>query len=364
MIRRFDLQLFSEEKTEQPTPKKMKDAREKGQVVQSKDFNSAVSLLAVFFAFSLLSGYLLKNIIQFMHQTYDLIPTLDLFFVSGDIDLFLDHALMFILKVSMPLLLVALVTGLAASYAQVGVLFTTKPLVPKFSKLNPLKGLKNMFSSRALVELFKSVAKAGLILFIAITYVQDRLSEIIQTLQLDLGHIVLLMWSIIYNIVIRCAIVLFLIAIIDYEFKRRKNKKELMMTKQEIKQEYKQSEGDPQLKAKIKEKQRSMAMSRMMQQLPQADVVITNPTHFAVAVKYDVSLADAPIVVAKGQDLIAMNIKRIAGEHGIPTVENVMLARALYAEVEIGETIPPDMFEAVAEVLAYVYSINRSSQIL
>lgn len=352
-LREYDLLLFSEEKTEQPTPKKLKDARQKGQIAQSKDFNSVVSLLAVFVALSALWKFFADEIFDFFYATVDLIPTPEV----GPAKFV--EAFRFILEMSLPLLFVALITGLIASYAQVGVLFTADPLKPKFSKINPLKGLKNMISSRALVELIKSIAKAALILFICYSYIDGRMSEIALTVKMDAPSIISLLWDIIFNVIIRCSIVLFIIAVFDYEFKRRKNKKELMMTKQEVKQEYKQSEGDPQLKGKIKEKQRQMAMSRMMQQVPKADVIITNPTHFAVALEYNSTRSDAPIVIAKGQDLVAQNIKRIAAEHRIPLVENPTLARTIYKTVDIGEKITPDLYEAVAEVLAYVYSIKE-----
>ncbi|MDO4754413.1 MAG: flagellar biosynthesis protein FlhB [Bacillota bacterium] len=353
IIRYYNLTLFSEEKTEQPTAKKLKDARQKGQIAQSKDFNSVVSLLAVFVALSAMWKFFADNLFAFFFKTVETIPTPEL-----GVELF-NESILFILQMSLPLLTVALITGLAASYAQVGVLFTAEPLKPQFNRINPLKGLKNMFSSRALAELVKSVAKAALILFVCYIYIEGRISEIVYTLKMDAGNTISLLWSIIFNVIIRCSIVLFIIAVFDYEFKRRKNKKELMMTKQEVKQEYKQSEGDPQLKGKIKEKQRQMAMSRMMQQVPKADVIITNPTHFAVALVYNTDRSDAPVVVAKGQDLIAQNIKRIAREHQIPMVENPPLARKIYQDVEIGDKISPDLYEAVAEVLAYVYSIKE-----
>ncbi len=352
-LRYYDLRLFSEEKTEQPTAKKLRDARQKGQIAQSKDFNSVASLLAVFLVLSAMWGFFADNIFSFFYSTIELIQTPEMAATK------FAESFVFILQMSLPLLAVALVTGLAASYAQVGFLFTSEPLKPQFSRINPLKGLKNMFSSRALVELVKSVAKAVLILFVCYLYLSGRMSEITYTLKMEPNNIVNLLWSILFDVIIRSSVILFLIAVFDYEMKRRQNKNELMMTKQEVKQEYKQSEGDPLLKSKIKEKQRQMAMSRMMQQVPKADVIITNPTHFAVALLYDTSKGDAPIVVAKGQDLVAQNIKRIAGEHGIPMIENPPLAQSLYRTVDIGSKIGPELFEAVAEVLAYVYSLKE-----
>lgn len=361
MLRYFNLQLFSEEKTEQPTSKKIKDARDKGQIAQSKDLNGAISLLAVFMSFSFFSGYFIDNLILYYRFTMDLVTETERLFSTNGIALFFGESLLLILKLSLPLLMVALVSGVLVSYIQVGVLFSVEPIKPKLEKINPLKGLKNMFSTRSLVEMVKSVTKAVLIIYVAVSYINDHIRELLITLELDLGSIIMVMWDLVYNVVVRCSILLFVIAIFDYAYKKWKNNKELMMSKQEIKQEYKQSEGDPLLKAKIKEKQRAFAMSRMMQEIPKADVVITNPTHFAVALRYDVNLGDAPIVIAKGQDLIAQNIKRIAGEHAVPVVENKPLAQMLYKTVDIGSFIPADLYEAVAEVLAYVFSLKKNS---
>lgn len=360
MLNYFDLQLFSEEKTEQPTAKKMYDARRKGQVVQSKDLSSAVSLLLVFVGLSAFSGFLIDEMIGYYHFVMNLtVDTASLFTTNG-INQFISETLLFILKLSLPLLVVALVSGVFMIYVQVGFLFTTETLKPKLEKINPIKGMKNLFSSRAVVELLKSILKAVLILYISFTYIQDHMSDILKTLVLDFNSIMKIMWDITFGVVLRCSIVLFVLAVFDYAYKRWKNRKELMMSKQEVKDEYKQSEGDPQLKAKIKEKQRSLAISRMMQEVPKADVIITNPTHFAVALKYDTNAGDAPLVVAKGQDLVAQNIKRIGTENNVPIVENKPLAQTLYKTVQIGNFIPPDLYEAVAEVLAYVYSLKNT----
>ncbi len=359
MIIKFNLQMFSEEKTEQPTSKKIRDARKKGQIAQSKELPQAVSLLAVFFTLSIWGKTVIAQLFGYFNMTANFMEAPDQLFEGGNLKLFLDDTLIFILKMSLPLLGVALVSGVLMGYIQVGFLFTVETIQPKLEKLNPLKGLKNMFSMRALVELVKSITKAGLLLYVAISYVRDHLNEILLVLELHPQQTIVIMWQIVYGIVIRCALLLFVIAIFDYAYKRWKNNKDLMMSKQEIKDEYKQSEGDPQLKAKIKEKQRAFAMGRMMQEVPKADVIITNPTHFAVALKYDASVGEAPIVLAKGQDLIAQNIKKIAGENDVPIVENKPLAQALYKTVDIGDFIPTELYEAVAEVLAYVYNLKK-----
>lgn len=363
MILKFNLQLFSEEKTEQPTSKKIRDARQKGQVAKSKDLAAAVGLLAVFFTLAQYGSYMVEQLFGFFYRTADLMVSPEAFFVKGDIKNYFNETLFFILRLALPLLGVALVAGLLTNYAQVGFLFSLETIQPKLSKINPLKGLKNMFSMKSIVELVKSVTKSALLLYVAISYVKQHLKELILVLELQPKQTVLIMWNIAYGLVIRCAIFLFIIAVFDFAYQKWKNNKDLMMSKQEIKDEYKQSEGDPQLKAKIKEKQRAFAMSRMMQEVPKADVIITNPTHFAVALKYDQSVGTAPLVLAKGQDLIAQNIKKIAGEHEIPIVENKPLAQTLYKTVEIGEFIPTELYEAVAEVLAYVYNLKQEKKI-
>ncbi|MBM7560601.1 flagellar biosynthesis protein FlhB [Fusibacter tunisiensis] len=361
MLKYYDLQLFSEEKTEQPTAKKIRDTREKGQVPQSKDLNGAFSLLAVFAALSFLSDFYVDEIFGFYHFIMNLTEDPIFLYSSQGINQLLQEVLLTILKLSLPPLVVAMIVGVLLSYMQVGVLFTIEPIKPKLNKINPLKGFKNMFSTRSLVELLKSLFKAGLILYVSWTFITSRISEILLTMELETGQIVLIMWDLVFGVVIRSALILFVIAVFDFAFKKWKNKKDIMMTKQEIKDEYKQSEGDPQLKAKIKEKQRAFAMSRMMQEVPKADVVITNPTHYAIAVQYDSNLGDAPRVVAKGQDLVAQNIKRVATENEVPLVENKPLAQGLYKAVDIGDFIPPDFYEAVAEVLAYVYTLKRNA---
>ncbi|MBF4691743.1 flagellar biosynthesis protein FlhB [Fusibacter ferrireducens] len=363
MILKYNLQLFSEEKTEQPTSKKIRDARQKGQVAKSKDLAAAVGLLAVFFTLSQYGSYMVEQLFGFFYRTADFMVSPEAFFVNGDVNKYFSEILFFILKLSLPLLGVALIAGVLTNYAQIGFLFSVETIQPKLSKINPLKGFKNMFSMKSLVELVKSVTKSALLLYVAISYVRQHLKELILVFELQPRQTVAVMWNITYGLVIRCAIFLFIIALFDFAYQKWKNNKDLMMSKQEIKDEYKQSEGDPQLKAKIKEKQRAFAMSRMMQEVPKADVIITNPTHFAVALKYDQSIGEAPLVLAKGQDLIAKNIKKIAAEHEVPIVENKPLAQTLYKTVDIGEFIPTELYEAVAEVLAYVYNLKQEKKI-
>lgn len=355
----YDLQYFQGERTEKATPKKKREAREKGQVVQSKDIGSAVSLILVFLSLQLFIGFMIEEVFGLYHWVIDFSSDSSLEFGSGDVGGLFQESVLSLLKISLPLLLVALVSAVIINYMQVGFLFTAEPLKFKLDKLSPLKGFKRLFSMKSVVEMVKSILKAAGVLFICYNYITSQQEVLVSVLNLPLMAAILTMWDIIFNIVMRCGALLFILGILDYVYKRWENSKELKMSKQEIKEEYKQVEGDPFIKGKIKEKQRQMAMSRMMQEVPQADVVITNPTHFAVALKYNRDSNEAPKVVAKGRDLIAFKIKELAKENGVHIIENKPLARSLYDSCELGDEIPPRLYEAVADVLAYVYKLKK-----
>ena len=242
---------------------------------------------------------------------------------------------------------------------QSGLIFTTESIKPKFSNINPINGLKQTFSLKNVAEFFtKTLLKVIVVGFIAYSTIKDNYTAIINTLNLNASSIAQYIMSTIVDLGIKISMWLVVVAVLDVVVQIRKHRKDLRMTKQEIKEEFKQTEGNPQIKGKIKQKQRQMAVNRMMQQIPKADVVITNPTHFAVAIKYSPEENDAPIVIAKGQDYLALRIKEIAKENKVEIVENKALARTLYAAVDIGEPIPEELYQAVAEILAYVYSIK------
>ncbi|MGB3368247.1 MAG: flagellar biosynthesis protein FlhB [Acidaminobacteraceae bacterium] len=359
-IIKFNLQQFGE-KTEEATPKKRLDSRKKGQVVQSKDLSSAIQILVVFTSLNFFLGYISSVVVTFYFTVMNFITFGDSYFSLIGISALMGEMLIAILRAVIPILLVALATGVILSYLQVGFLFTVETLKFKLDKINPIQGFKRLFSIKSLVELAKSILKATLILVLAFNYLNGKRNIVVDIVNYPLLQSLSIMWDLTYGVVLRSCLVLIILGVFDYVYKVWQNNKEMKMSKQDIKDEYKQSEGDPQLKGKIKEKQRQMSMGRMMQDVPDADVVITNPTHFAVAIKYDVTINQSPIVVAKGRDLIAQNIKKIAKESNIEIVENKPLARTLYADVEIGETIPPDLFAAVAEVLAYVYSLKKKN---
>lgn len=356
---KINLQLFAEsEKTEKPTPKKRREARQEGQVVQSREVTTVFILFSSFIGLKLLNELLGKQLSRLTVNIFNEVKNPEVFLhinnlIPNGLKIFSTFAL-----IVLPILGIAFISSLVISYLQVGFLFTTKTLQIKLNRLNPVEGLKRIFSKRALMELFKSVFKIILATYVAYSYLRKNLLTILQYPQMELAESLFSFSNLTYNVIVRVLGILFLLAIIDFFFQWRQHEKNLMMTKQEIKEEYKQTEGDPLIKSKIKERQRRLAMSRMMQDIPKADVIITNPTHYAVALKYDREKFDAPYVLGKGVDIIAENIKKVAKENDIPIVENKPLAQAIYNNIEIGEMITEDLYEVVAEVLAYVYSLK------
>lgn len=356
---KINLQLFSEEKTEQASPKKKRDAREKGNVLQSKEINSAFVLLAVFLVINSLAtfiGITLRNSTRYIYEEY---LSVDYIFSIKNLQVMIIDGMINFFIILAPIAVTSLVVGISASYLQVGVLFTAKPLAVDLNKMNPIEGFKRMFSVKSVIELLKAFIRIGVIGYISYAYVKSQLNVIFETIGMDIGTILKSLLKMSTSIGIRAGVVLVVLAMADYFYQKFDYDKKLMMSKQETKEEYKQTEGNPQIKSKIKEKQRQMSMRRMMQDVPKADVIITNPTHFAIAIKYDPHDFDAPKVIAKGQDLIAQNIKKIAHENNVSIVENKPLARTLYDSVDIGQFVPPELYQAVAEVLAYVYGLNK-----
>ncbi len=356
----INLQLFAEEKTEKPTPKKKREARQKGQVAQSREINSAFVLIGCFLVLYLLSSYMMEQLENTARYTLSLNVKEGLYTVEGVRELFAGSVIT-AAKVAGPVAGVALIIGLMASYAQVGFLFTTKPLEFKPDRLNPVEGLKKIFSRRSLAQLLKSLLKVFIIGFISYKYLIAQYSSIPRLLDMEVEEITRFIGMTTVNIGFRAGIVLLMLAVFDLAYQRYEFQRSIMMTKQELREEYKQTEGNPQTRSRIREKQRQISMRRMMAEVPKADVVITNPTHFAVALKYDSDVADAPYVLAKGQDLVALKIKEIARKHDVEVVENPPLARSICEAVDIGEAIPSELYQAVAEILAFVYSLKNKS---
>lgn len=359
MILEIDLQLFADsEKTEKPTSRKRRQAREEGQIFQSKEINTVVILFSCFLGLKIFGEYMNAQLKLFMIDIFNEINNPEVFINPNNLMTNFLKITTFFAIVSLPILGIAFISALIVNYFQVGFLFTTKTLKIKLSRLNPVEGFKKMFSKRALIELVKSILKVVLVGYFAITYVNSQMTRVIKYSNLEIVDLFTNFTSLIYGIILRILGVLLGLSFLDYFFQWREHEKNLMMSKQEVKEEYKQTEGDPFIKGKIKEKQRRLALSRMMQDIPKADVIITNPTHYAVAIKYEKDKFEAPYIVGKGVDLIAQNIKKVGEEYEIPIVENKPLARALYDTIEIGHMITEELYEAVAEVLAYVYSLK------
>ncbi|WP_445667466.1 flagellar biosynthesis protein FlhB [Paenibacillus sp. FSL H8-0034] len=352
----LDLQMFSQEKTEPASPKKRQESREKGQVAKSMELPAAFILFFCFLSFYIFGGYMKSQLtLVFRSIFYDYL-LMDI--TTANVNLLFQQLFMQSIMIIVPVLMVAMVTAIFSNYLQIGVMFTGDPLKMKFSKLNPIEGAKKIFSARTLVDFVKSVLKMSIIGYVVYDTLWAEKSSLMELARLPLENIFVFMASVTLKLGLKIGLILIVLALFDYMYQKYEFEKSIKMSKQDIKDEYKKSEGDPLIKGKIREKQRRMAMQRMMQEVPKADVVITNPTHFAVALKYDSNNMQAPTVIAKGTEYIALKIKQIAKENRIVTIENKPLARTLYAQVEIGEAIPADMFQAVAEVLAYVYKMK------
>lgn len=363
----YNLQFFAQdgpggEKTENATPKKLSKARKDGQVAKSREIGNGLGLLALFLVLKFWVGTMGNQFLALFPNIYDKIGDVTTFWhgnlPEADVSIVYRYMIIEILLIMIPVLLVGLVVAFLCDLVQVKWKPTTKPMKPKFSKMNPISGFKKIISINSLVELVKSIAKIGLIVYICYSYLKDKWVLLFTLYDMPLMQALSLAAETVTDLGIRISIVYMLIAFADYVYQKLKFKKDMKMTKQEVKEEFKQQEGDPQIKGKIRQKMREVSQRRMMQSLPEADVVITNPTHYAVAIKYDPELSDAPMVIAKGEDYLAMKIKEAAKEYRIEIVENKPLARMLYANVDIGQAVPPELYQAVAEVLAFVYHLK------
>lgn len=352
----LDLQLFAGERTEKATPRRREDARKKGQVVRSIEINSAVILLCTFLFLKTFSPWLGTQVANFTQQILGGLVQRDL--EVGMVNQIILFTALAFFQVCLPVLGIALGAGLVANYLQVGFLFIASPLAPKLERINPIEGFKRIFSRRALLELGKAVTKVGMIGYLLYTTIRANMAVFPRLLDLSIIEAVGQIGSLSSTIILRIGILLLLLAAIDYIFQYLEHEKSIRMTKQELREEYRQYEGDPQIKAKVRQLQRQISLHRMMQELPKADVVITNPTHYAVALKYDPRAMQAPSVLAKGLDEMALRIKQVARELDLIIYEDPPLARALYKSVEVGQAIPPALYEAVAQVLAFVYRLR------
>jgi len=348
------------DKTEEATPKKLTDARKEGQVARSQELSTAVMLLAFFVTVKVFVGFIGES---FLGGFKDVYQSIDVYtsdeFGPATATAFIQDGLLDVMWICLPVFAVAVVAAFVVTVAQVKWKVTAKPLKPKFSKFSPINGFKRMFSKDKLFELIKDVVKIALIFYVAYSDLKDAADSVVILYDLSLYQAVLFIGDFVIGLGIKLSAIYLIVGAADYIYQKLKFKRDMRMSKQEVKDEYKQQEGDPQVKGRIKSKMREVSQRRMMQKLPEADVVITNPTHFACAIRYDKTVSEAPVLIAKGADYLAQKIKEVAKENHIPIVENKPLARMLYYNVDLDSEIPRELYQMTAEVLAYVYKLKN-----
>lgn len=344
------------ERTEKATPKRREEARKKGRVARSREIPSAMVLLAGLSALSFSGTFMFHHLRSFMAQSLSRIGTKGL---DGALVQSLGYefvgSLLFILA---PVLAAVTAVSLLSNYIQVGNLFAVELVKPDLARINPAKGLGRLFSRQSLVEFLKSIFKIAIVGLVVYSTLRSEVARILLLTGEDAGGLLHFISSVSFSIFLKAALAILLLAGLDYAFQRWSYEKELRMTKQEMKEEFKQVEGDPLIKSRIRSIQKELARRRMMAEVPKADVVITNPIHLAVALSYRSKEMEAPQVVAKGAGFVAERIKEVARSHEIPLVENKPLAQVLFKTVQIGQTIPVALYQAVADVLAYVYRLK------
>ena len=367
-ILRYDLQWFAQdgeggEKTEPATQKKLDDARKEGKVAKSKELTSAFMLIALFLILKIFISYIGENLVNIFSIVYrrmgGYVNPGELGFTSQAVAAFTMQMLIQILLSVWPFFLIGVVIAILVSIVQVGWKVSAKPMEPKLSKFNPINGFKRIFSKESLFNLVMAIIKIVLIALIAYFSVRDKANDLFVLYEISLKQAISLVGEIILDTGLKISLVYLIVGLADFIYQKRKFSEDMKMTKQEVKDEYKNTEGDPQIKGRQRRKMQEASQRRMMQDVPKADVVITNPTHFAVALKYDANTGKAPVLLAKGEDYVALKIKEVAKENHVEIVENKPLARMIYHNVDIGAEIPPELYQAVAEVLATVYRMKN-----
>jgi flagellar biosynthetic protein FlhB len=349
-----------DQKTEEPSAKRITDSEEKGNFAHSREINSSFVLLAALLGFLITGEQSTRNLMGSWHMLIAEAGTLQLTFEQ--LYKVVADAMTGFIKVIGPFLVLIMVGGVTSNLIQIGGLrFSTHPLIPKFSKLSPMKGFGRIFSKNTVMELFKSLFKVGIISILSYFTIKSHWNEIPPLMGLGVGEILSFMGFVALEIIFQVLLVMIFLSLIDFAFQRFTYRENLRMTKQEVKEERKETDGNPQIKQRIRTVQMEMARKRMMSAVPDADVVVTNPTHISIAIKYDPEKNSAPAVIAKGVGPIAMRIREIARENGIPLVEDKPLARTLNKTVEVGQLIPASLYKAVAEILAYVYKLKNYS---
>ncbi len=345
------------DRTEAATPRRRQEVRQRGQVARSIELSSAFILTVCVIVLRYSLPWLFTQLKWFCAGTLTHLLESDWTIENvhrGGIVTFLNVA-----RFSAPILAAAVLAGIAINLAQVGFLLTLEPLKPDFNRINPLMGFGRLFSMRGGVDLIKSVLKVGMVSAVAFSTARGQLPLFISTAQMNTPEALSALGGILYTLCLRVCVAMLILAALDYIYQRVHFEQSIRMTREEVREEMRQMEGDPTLRARIRQRQRQIARQRMMQEVPRADVVVTNPTHLAVALRYAAGEMSAPTVVAKGQRLMAERIREVARQHGVPVVENKPLAQALFKSVEIGQEIPAELYQAVAEVLAFVYRLKQ-----
>lgn len=363
----YNLQWFANdeggEKTEPATQKKLEDARKEGKVAKSKELTAAFDLIVLFLVLKFFVGYVgngLLEIFSFVYGNMDDFVKVNRSYLSAQaVSGFLMNMILKWMMIVLPFFIFGVAITLLISIFQVGWKVSAKPMEPKLSKFNPINGFKRIFSKDSIFNLLMSIVKIALIGIVAYNSIKDKANELFILYDMPLNQAIGLIGSIIIDTGLMISIVYLLVGIADFIYQRIKFRDEMKMSKQEVKDEYKNTEGDPQVKGQQKRRMQEASRRRMMQDVPKADVVITNPTHIAVALKYDPDVSPAPYLLAKGEEYVAQRIKEVAKENGIEIVENKPLARMIYANVDIGAEIPPELYHAVAEVLAMLYNAKH-----
>jgi flagellar biosynthetic protein FlhB len=349
--------MADDSKTEKATPKKRQDERKKGHVAVSKDVVMIATLLGSFIMLKALFPLMYRTMRDYMIKYVSLAPTADTLsdYTTG---VYWDTVIA-VSKAAIPIILFSTVLAILGTGIQTKFLFTKSNMVPKFERLNPIKGIKNLFSLKSLVELIKNLVKITILSVILYQIIKSDLRAVARTIDKNIMDSAVYVLDAIMDMVIKVSIVFLAIAGFDYFYQWWDYERQIKMSKQEMKEEYKQTEGNPEIKGRIRNLQRERARSRMMQSVPTADVIIRNPTHYAVALRYDIEKDSAPVLLAKGQDELALRIVSIGEEHGVYVLENKPLARGIFASTKVGESIPPEYYGMVAEILVYVYRMNN-----
>lgn len=360
----YNLQFFAKEgpggeKTEAPTGKRLSDARKEGRVAKSQELSAAILLIALFLILKFFVGYIATSFIDVFNWVYRVIPDITSMSAGGlsitTVGTMFRDSVTKILLICLPFVGIGFVVSFVSGVIQAGWQISTKPLEPKPDKFNPVNGFKKIFSKESIFNLIKSIIKIALIFYVAYTSIKDNRYDLFILYDISLRQAISLVGNIIINTGLKISIIYLVIGVVDYMYQRWKFNEDMKMTKQEVKDEYKDSEGDPAIKGQQRRRMQEASQRRMLSNVASADVVITNPTHYAVALSYKPSLNAAPMVVAKGQDYLAQRIKERAKDRNVPIVENKPLARMLYSTVDVDQEIPPELYQAVADVLANVF---------